>query len=298
MFDKEIIECQYSAILSGFSSFLVKKTLLFIKHISPVEIFEAHSLLLTSRARYRSDGLMSEVEILRDCAKKGLWSAADDATLNDLEKRVQTKRKLLGNLALPSQAKQVEGEIRLLLEDVKKKKSIKMGYLTNSWEYRLQQEKVELITYLSIYKTTQKRLWKNFQSFEDEDRDYIFEIMDASSNALNGINSKIIRYIARTTDARHRLKSPISSQSSIFLLELKQWCEFYDSIFQMGDPPPDHIIEDDDKLDGWLMSRRKSVQKSVNTNEGFVSHPGATKEDMEILGGVGREDIIKASKGK
>lgn len=294
IFDREAVESQYSNILIGFSPFIVKNQTLLLKHLTPLEIFESNTILLGLRDKYKENGLLSEYEILKDLAIKGIWTKSDDLALDSLEKRIQGKRRTLGSLILPSQQKQVEAEIRMMGEELKKKKAEKMVNLTNSYEFRLQQDKVDYLTYLCTYKNVNKKFWKNLKAFEDEDRDFIVEVMESSSKALNDISSRLIRYIARTTDARSRLKTiSIGQQSSIFLLELRQWCDFYDSLSGMVEPPSEDIISDDDRLDGWLMSRRKPSSKSVNTNEGFVSHPGATKNDMEIMGGVGREDVIK-----
>ena len=39
-------------------------------------------------------------------------------------------------------------------------------------------------------------------------------------------------------------------------LDFVAWLDFYHKISQMEDPPPDHIIEDDEALDGFLRTRR------------------------------------------
>lgn len=300
-YDKEQAEFVYACVLTGFSPFLLESKSFYVKHLCPRLLFEAHSALMFSRESYVQAGLPTEYDLLKDAESKGLWSSDKALEIEALNKKILERSRMREKAILPSQEKAISAEIRQLEADRFQKIIYRNSLSATSIESKLAQDKRDYIVFASIYKSDYSRLWSNYEDFQNENERFIRESTEKYGQALSQITTPMIRYIARTTDARNRLKalSPSPSDSSIFLLELSQWCSFYTSIIELSDKPHDDIISNDKKLDDWVVSRRtKQVSGVNNTEGGYTSFIGATKEDMEVLGGVDRDTAIRESKNK
>lgn len=300
-FDRDLVEFHYSNILNGFTPFIFDGALYYGRHISTSQIFESNSRALQFKQEYIKNGLQSEYEILRELAANEIWTFDDEQEIILLESQIKDKSKTLSLIFLPTQIKQIRDEIDRLNEKLREKRRKRQDCLTNSIEYKVSADKNEYLIYLSIYKSQEERAWQSFEDFLNEDSEFVEKIMSAYCQCLNQVNSLIIRAIAKSTDARHRIKMcsfANLSNISMFLMDLKQWCAFYDNIYELTDRPEEEVIQDDDKLDGWIETRRAKakLENSVNNSEGFASFPGATKADMEALGGKNRKAALEAAK--
>jgi hypothetical protein len=297
-FDKDILEFHYNNILNGFCPFVFDGEPLLGKFITPYDMFETSSHVLSMKEIFKEHGLLSEYDILQECKERGLWSYNQEREIVLLKDKIKKRQESTVNLILPSQIKQIENEIKRLNQELLEKESIKSNLLTNSIEQKTILEKRDYIAYNCIYKTINAKRWKSYEEFLNEDTFYINTIIPKYYKAINELTTPIMRAISRTYDARIRFKNcfiPEAKNCSVVFLELKQWCEFYNSIYELEDKPHESIIVDDDKLDGWVSSRKaqNSTGKSVNNKEGFTAIMDSTKEDMEVLGGISREQALK-----
>lgn len=301
-YDREVIDFHYHNILNGFSPFLTEGVVFLAKHICSRSIFEANTNNYLVRDRLKKDGIASEYEILKDAVEKGTWSAAREQELKGLQTMIDKKEALVPQLILPSHQKSIRSEIVALQRTLNEKTLEKQSLLSNSLEYKLLSEKRDYIAVINIYKTYTERLWANYDAFLEQDNEIANAFTSQYFKAINEITSDLIRNVAKMTDARYKLKNSLKQDAaliSINYLELKQWCEFYNGIFDLADKPDISIIMDDSKLDGWIAGRKakQQAQKSVNTNDsGYVGMFGANKEDMDILEGTDRDTLLKIVK--
>lgn len=302
-YDKQIIDSAYHNILNGFTPFIYNDNVFFAKHVSSEDMFMANSFILKSKDLMLKNGILSEYDILKDCCNRGIWSKNKDVEVIQIQKQISKKSETLHLLIMPSQIKQVNLEISELnkkLAEIEKEKSL---LTKNSLECKILEDKRDYMCFLCLYNSDLKRVWQSYDDFLNEDSNFINELIVKFYNAISSIDTSLIRAIVRTTDVRFKLKifstENIKSVSTLFL-ELKQWSDFYNSIYELPDRPSDDIIQDDSKLDSWLIGRRsKSTEsKSVNNKEGFVGYVGATKEDMEIMNGLGAESVLKVAKAE
>lgn len=300
-FHRETIDFHYINILNGFTPFVFNSEVFLGKHLSPIDIFEVNILLSINKKEYEKNGLLSEYDFLKDLESKRIWIHKDDEEIKAFTREIQQKAKLLPNLFLGSQKKKVEFEIQQLQRKIDAKEARKSTLLANSIESKLQADKAEFLLFRGLYKRDFSRYWTNVNDFNEEDGAFTEEIIGHYFKALREINNSIVRSIARVTDARFRFQHSqelASREVSSYLLELKQWCGFYDKVYELSDRPEDEVIEDDGRLDAWLEGRRSKAkaQNSVSTKDGaYTSFPGGTKEDVGELGGVGRADVMSAS---
>lgn len=297
MLDNDTIEFHYHNILNGFSPFLYDGEVYFAKHISSKEVFEANANNVLLQQRMRAMGIASEREILKDCVTKGLWDDSQDRAITDIRVTITKKQAMLSKLMMPSQVKGEKNQIASLTRSLNEKLNIKHNLLINSLEQRLILEKRDYMGFLGIYKTPTERFWQSYESFLDGDVNLSNALISIYIITLNEITNDVIRSIALSTDARFKivnssLKSPETATTNY--LELRQWCDFYNRIYELEDKPDESIIKDNDKLDGWLTARRakQHVEKSVNNNGGMTGMFGATKEDMQAFEGITREEAL------
>lgn len=299
-YDKTTIDFYYHNILNGFSPFLFKGELFLAKHSCSKDAFEANSYMLLAKERLIAQGVENEYTMLKECISRGLWSQKDDIDIQNLQNTIKKKEELISKLFLASDIKKVKAEIKELQTAVTTKENEKFLLLANSLEYLLLVEKRDYLAYLGIYTDRKTQKWPSYDSFTDENSTYISEIIDKYYNTLHEIKPDIIRAIARCTDARIKLKGycPNPCEVSVVFLELKQWCDFYNSIYEIDDRPDESIIQNDDKLDGWLSSRKaqNQSQKSVNNSEGYTGIVTECAEDIEFLGGVSKSTVLATVK--
>lgn len=301
--DRDIIDFHFHNVLNGFSPFLLEKEIFFAKHLSSKDVFEANAHCLKMRQVFKSKEIASEYDILKSCIENGLWNHDRDIEIKKLEDTIKNKKKLQSLMFLPSDVKRLEAEIRGLIRKVEDGQNEKQSLLVNSIEYKLLLEKRDYIAFTCIFKEDMSRLWPLYSDFEDENSKTSNKIISLYFKAVNEINGDILRSIAKTTDARYRTKNAKFGNAfdiSVNYLELSQWCDFYNSIYELSDKPEEDVIQDDLRLDGWLASRKAKNQmdKSVNNNSGFTGVVGGNKEDMEILDGVDRNTVLKMSQMK
>lgn len=293
-FDREFLDFCYNSILVGFSPFLFEGDTFFSKHLSSREIFLADAHCLLFRERLKKNEVLGEYDILKDCISKGTWSKSKDDDILFVRKQIEQKQKIIPKLFLLSQVKQVKGEIKQLEKSLLEKESEKQSLLVNSIEYKTRVEKRDYIVYSCLYKSLEERYWASFDDFLSMRSETISALVNKYYECMSLFTEPLLRAIAKDTDARLRFKEYIPPMdSSIKFFELKQWCDFYSSIYELTDKPDDAVLQDDEKLDSWVISRRSAQKTSVNSSGGYTGICDASKEDMEILGGTDRSTLLQ-----
>jgi hypothetical protein len=91
--------------------------------------------------------------------------------------------------------------------------------------------------------------------------------------------------------------------------ELVSWTKLYDNIGEATEPPPDEVVNDDDALDGWLISTRRKREKLLKQQklDGLLDkHQGAdevmlmanTREEVEEVYGLNDGESRMAVKSR
>ena len=91
--------------------------------------------------------------------------------------------------------------------------------------------------------------------------------------------------------------------------ELVSWTRLYDNIGEATEPPPDEVVNDDDALDGWLISTRRKREKLLKQQklDGLTDkHQGAdevmlvanTREEVEEVYGLNDGESRMAVKSR
>jgi hypothetical protein len=305
-YEQTVLEMFLHNILNGFSPFVFNGKVYLAKHISSADIFEANCYCISKKERLKKAGCATEYDILKDCMAKNIWTRDKDSKIEHLEKVIRNKIKTKEKLVLPSQVAQIDGEINMFVKELSAIKAEKQELLLNSLEYKMLLEKRDYLAYVALYNKDKKKVWSSFDDFLDNDADFIEKLTNHYYEVIGENTNSIIRAIARDTDARYKLKispMPQLEQLSVLFCELKQWCDFYTSIYELSDKPDDETIMDDSKLDKWLIARRfrNESQNSVNSNagQGFTGIVGS-RDDVDALGGISNnmvKDMAKIKNG-
>jgi len=296
--DAPYIEVQYHNVLNGFSPFVFGDDLLLAKHICSHDIFLANAHVLKVKSELKG-GLDTEYDFLKSAITKGLWDDKKELELQKIQKTIDSKRALIPKLPLPSDVKRIENEIKVLNIKIEEIEDLKSSFCIYSLESKLNVEKRDYLAFSGICRQDGTKYWESYDAFLNDSGLTTNSLITLYYQSLNKINNNILRAIAKTTDARFRLKNESLSAegSSIFLFELKQWCDFYIQIHELEDKPEERVINNDNELDRWLLGRksRGQMEKSVKSKgeAGFTAVVGGTKEDMEILGGTNTGSVIR-----
>lgn len=301
-YERDLLEVYYHNILNGFSPFVLDGDLFLAKHITSTIMFKANAFALLRAQELKKDGFANEYDLLKSATERGLWDPNNIQKIANLQKEIKIKTETLQKLAFPSQAKTIELEIKHLNNQIKEIKEERQKLLIHSLEYKILLEKRDFLVSEGVYTSQTTRLWNSYDNYLENDAKNTEKIGSSYYSILNELNSYIIRAIARETDARIRLKTfplPDIQNVSILMIELKQWCDFYNSIYELADRPNEDIIENDEKLDGWLLSRKlkNQVQNSVNSGEGKgFTGLVTSKEDMQHFNGVATSTALALAK--
>ena len=75
---------------------------------------------------------------------------------------------------------------------------------------------------------------------------------------------------------------PVSEWSTM-RISFMAWLEYYFQIYQMEDPPPQHVIDNDETLDSFLRARRLKREHEERKSRLQANKPGKGKSTHEKL---------------
>lgn len=301
-YEASLLEVYLHNIFNGFSPFVYREKLYLAKHLSSADIFEANCYILARKEELKAAGCASEYDIIKSCLERGTWSRDNDARMSQLEKIIKNKQQTKEKLVMPSQVAQMDGEIRQFKKELEGIREEKQSLLLHSIEYKILLEKRDYLAYVGIRTPQGTHLWNSYESYLENEANFVEELTEKYYKTITEISNSVVRAVARETDARHKLEMcpmPKPTEMTVLLAELKQWCDFYTSIYELSDKPEQDIIQDDDKLDKWLIGRRlrSESEKSVNSGDGkgFTGVVGS-RDDIDAMGGVSTSTIKDLAK--
>ncbi len=237
-----------------------------------------------------------------------LWSKEEELKLKELPKSIEElKCRMYERFAYDSQALKVSrGVLRRATEDVMALTGKKHSYDFLSVNGFAELERNRFLVAASLYRQDNTSL---LTSFDDYWRMQSW-ILDRSivyyRNAR--VDETSIRYIARNDPWRTLWVSRKSEQQffGVPTHELTEdqrnlviWSGLYDSIAEHPECPPQKVVDDDDVLDGWMISQRRKREKELknrqaddvigndkirDSSEIFI--PVKTREDFEEVVGL------------
>ena len=149
--------------------------------------------------------------------------------------------------------------------DLAKTKSIEESFLENTVDLKAEEVRLNyLVSRCTFFgEELTKRYWNSYDDyckFTDKaftnQAKYTFYLLNA------GVQSHLLRALARSSEWRQRWKISKQTGTPVFIghsadwdknkVSLCYWSDFFDTILSYSTPPSDEILEDDDKLFGWI----------------------------------------------
>jgi hypothetical protein len=222
----------------------------------------------------KEDGIWDENVLMSFLLESNQWSSAEEDKLNKLVEDVPKLKMRIYELYLKSTEKRAVkaalNDTRQLIDELYYKRHA-LDYLTchgiaSSAKHRY------LIGASIYYKG--KPYWKDFSGWRKPDY-----LLDAIINEVgkNRLAEVQLRELSRNDPWKTYWSAAKSSgrgvfnKASIDLTENQKniilYAQMYDNIAESPECPSDDIIEDDDALDGWILTQRGKRQEDTNRND-------------------------------
>lgn len=283
--DSKEIEDAITSICSGGKFIFVDDRLFIIKKPTLVDKNFIDFIENEAAKKSKERGLLTEKELLVALNKTGAWTEEEEKKMiglaADLDKISSGIKDLdkddVRNIKLAQKMKEAA-------QQTYNKLALKRASLFSATSDKiLLEERLTAIIYICTY-TEDGKFWKTWSSFQnEEDLDLINNLRNEHLN--NGYSTKEFREIARSNLWRFRWKAG-QNNIGIFSNPISQltddqqtliyWSQFYDSIYEAYERPPQEIIDNDEELDKWLKkeeekNKKKEEQKKIESGRGPVS---------------------------
>lgn len=222
----------------------------------------------------KAEGIWSENDLLQHLLLTNQWSSAEEEKLERLIKDVPTLKIKVFELHLKS----VEREMcRVALNDTRAKID-ELYYKKHALDFLschgiASSAKHRYLTGASIYYKG-KPYWKDYSGWQRPDN-----LLDAiiTEVSKNRITEKQYRELARNEPWRSYWSAAKNSgrgvfdKASIDLTDSQKnillYAQMYDNIAESPDCPCEEIVEDDDALDGWMLTQRKKRDEETGRGD-------------------------------
>lgn len=255
------------------------------------QLYRAEELYHETLKEGLDEGLLSEKGLLEFMEERGFWDKGDQETLNKVKEDLDDfKVKLWESILIESQLRAIRellGRARAKLAELEGRRSefnhISAAGYANSVKSRY-------ILGCSLYKGKRPLFRKELYFWNDSN-----DILERAGQEYfkRRINEGQYRELARSDMWRviwnTRKSDSLFGQPSVEYTDeqrnLVSWSQMYDNIYEHPDCPEDAIIDDDDILDGWLITqkRKREDDKAKKSIESKVSDKMAGADEIFIV---------------
>lgn len=279
------IEDIITAICSGGKFLFVSERLLFLRKPSLVDKRFIDFIEQQTEKKAKERGLLTEKEWLSVLDKTGAWTKEEEEKIRGLSDDINKIEEGIKDLDKDDVRNfRLANKLREAAVQAHNTLFHKRASLFSATSDRLcSEQRLNAIIYTCTF-ADDKKLWPTWAAFEnEEDVDFVNEIKSEYMEA--GLTTKQFREVARCNLWRFRWHAG-QNNIGIFTKPISEltddqqtliyWSQFYDSIYDAYEKPPQNIIDDDDKLDEWLKkegqkNKNKEEQKRVESGNGPVS---------------------------
>lgn len=234
-----------------------------LKIISPSFsiLYEASLVHKNTYEEALNSGVLDDIGMLEILISNGLWDDSDQYNLDKLPKDIESKKVELyesrnKSNAIPAIKKELES-LKLHHNELFSKR---YAYNSHTCDGVANFYKNAFIIRRTCF------LGNKLYNFSGYSLDYVMYYVQS-----NVISEETLRELGRTEpwqshwiaikNGIYKLAEPTEDQRKIIRIS-----SFYDNLHQSSDCPPDWVIEDDDMLDGFLISQRKTRETASESN--------------------------------
>jgi len=271
-----------------------------LKIIPPTieQCLEAAAVFKESFDELKSQGVMTEREIVAWMRSEGLWHKVDDDDVKKLKDSVdQAKVDIYNNRYDKKEVRRHKHILRTAKKLLGKKHGVRTSYFTNSCEGLSGLEKTAYLISQTTYKDNA------LYNFEE------YSISDVISfwNEGNLLEPRV-RELARNEPWRTIWASRDISSCPLFIQDnnkeltftqknLVIWSKLYDNIQEHMEAPPEEVVNDDDMLDGWfIVQNRKREKDKKEKDVDSTLGANAGKDEVFVMANASDKERLKAIK--
>lgn len=287
--DKDNISLYLSRILSGFYYFVFANNKYKLIYPDMSIKYQAELFANDQYELNRFNEWIFDDDIIHYLVGSGLWDYSGDNLLKKLEVQIEDyKADLYKNFLNPTKVK----SIRKSLDGVRKRYDT-MYTTRHSFDHLTPKGyanilKNQYIISHSIYDD------KNNLVFDLDDRSIDLNLLNNIIEFLasNTLDIKTFRKIARSDIWRNYWSA---NKEYLFDKPTINWTDeqrtlvvltkMYDSAYESTECPPDHVFDDDDMFDGWMIIQKRENDKirSKNRTEKMFGNKGGLNKAQEVF---------------
>lgn len=238
-----------------------------------------------------------EENLIRILIMLGLWSKDTEKSISKMEKQIENyKVDIYNNFFNKDLREKIRNNLRSMENSLNRVLGIKSDFLSNNTlEGYAASIKNEYIISNTLYKN-KKLVFNN----DNNKNNSSYQYFNALVNEINQhmIPIKIYKLIARNNSWRSIWNC---NKNQVIDRPAADWTEeqkslinltkMYDSIYEHPESPDEKIIDDDDALDGWLISQRKKNATAKTQNDLDNTNPHLKKAQEVFVIANQKEDI-------
>jgi len=262
----EEVERYLNRIFTGTELFNLNGKLFVFRH--PDNRTRALADLIYDKALKRAtdSGMLSMSHLEELIKKRNLFTEADQDKLEELLAQKNAQEIILSKTTrIKARQDRLKDIIAGLNEKIYELEYKRISKLNLSADSKAEEERALYLCWACVTDEDDNKCWDTFDSLlKEDDLEYRDSILVSFLRFKAGINTEIIRYLARHSLWRIRyvtsqkVSDPLfgvpTSQYTNDMLNLAYWSNFYQNIYEMmpKDRPPDTIVEDDEALDTYM----------------------------------------------
>lgn len=292
------LELLLHRILHGSLIFYYKQEKYELKSITSSIRYEADLLFRKIIAEEKYNDWIREESVNSYLINLGLWNQDTVKLIDQLEKRIDNlKVELFESFMNTTGQKRIRNGLNSARNQLDRIRNIKSEFAANTLEGYASSIKYEYIICHSLYKN-------NRRIFDFENKDHNSIALDQ----FNGLVAEINKYSISVANFKQLARSYLwksywnaHNHNSVFPGSISEWTDdqrslvsfsqMYDSIYEHPECPDEKVIDDDDMLDGWMISQKRKIAKSKKQTTIDSMNPNLKKANEVFLFGQKPEEI-------
>lgn len=265
--DSRSISLYLSRILSGYYFVEYQAQRYKIKYPDINIKYEADILAEEEYDKVKYNGWHTKDSIVHQLVSMGIWPANGDLELSKMEKQIEDyKVDLYKNALNLNKTKQTRKKLDSVRKSYDRSYAKRHAYDHITVEGYCDNIRNEYLLVNSIYDRNDKLFFKNNNEYTTFNH-MSFEI------SRHNIDISDFKKIARSDQWRNYWSA---NSRNIFSKPVIEWTDeqktlvvitkMYDSARESPESPAEHIYEDDDMFDGWMISQRRENEKTREQN--------------------------------
>jgi hypothetical protein len=239
-----------------------------------------------------SAGILSSEKLEKLMKRRNIFTEEDEEKIEKLKAQLEAQELLLAKTTVVK-AKQdrLKGIIKNIKDEINEISFKKSSKMSMSAEAKADESKLLYLCWASAYDAdTGDLLWPTYNDLlKETNLSFKDNVFLGFLKFNRGVDTRIIRYIARSNLWRIRYVTSLKTSEALFgvptseytndMLNLVYWSNYYQSIYEMlpEDRPSDLVIEDDEALDSYMQSyydernKEDAARRSKRRTQGKLS---------------------------